>query len=118
MGSRTERQANVPLVRRPEQITLLVLGAGVLGLVAWMAIGTAGPAVPEPPALRLDPNRATEMELMQLPGIGEKIAQRIVAGRPYESVDELIRVHRIGLKTLSRMRPYLYVAATQKSPGE
>jgi competence protein ComEA len=38
---------------------------------------------------RVDINQATTKELIQLPGLGRKIAERIIAGRPYTSVDDL-----------------------------
>ncbi|HDR06894.1 MAG TPA: helix-hairpin-helix domain-containing protein, partial [Candidatus Coatesbacteria bacterium] len=52
---------------------------------AWLE-SRAGPAGP------LDLNRAPLHELVTLPGIGEVLARRIIAGRPYSSVDELKRV--------------------------
>lgn len=55
-------------------------------------------------ALPVDVNTADEAELASLPGIGPVIAKRIVAGRPYASVDDLDRVKGIGEKTLARLR--------------
>lgn len=50
-------------------------------------------------------NRATARQLERLPGIGPALAARIVAGRPYGTVDELDRVKGIGPATISRIRP-------------
>ncbi len=61
----------------------------------------------------LDPNTATLAELQQLPGIGAKMAERIVAERtkkPFESIDDLRRVSGIGVKTLDKLRPHLAIA--------
>ena len=48
----------------------------------------------------LDLNTATAAELMELPGIGEKLAERIVAYRaangPFSSVEEIMEVEGIG----------------------
>jgi competence protein ComEA len=48
---------------------------------------------------------------MQLPGIGETLAHRIVetreTGGPFPSPDDLRRVRGIGPKKLEEIRPYL-----------
>lgn len=65
------------------------------------------------PGQTLDPNTATLAELQQLPGIGAKMAERIVAERtkkPFESIDDLRRVSGIGAKTLDKLRPHLAIA--------
>ena len=54
-------------------------------------------------------NTATREELEGIKGIGPVIAGRIIAGRPYERVDELIRVKGIGPKKLKRLRSYLTI---------
>ncbi|MCY3764928.1 MAG: helix-hairpin-helix domain-containing protein [Gemmatimonadetes bacterium] len=55
----------------------------------------------------IDLNRASAGQLTRLPGIGPKIARRIVDDRnqrgPFKSVDELTRVKGIGRKTLQRL---------------
>lgn len=54
-------------------------------------------------------NRATLSELTALPNISANIAQAIIDGRPYSSIDELIRVYGIGPKKLEAIRPYVKV---------
>ncbi len=44
----------------------------------------------------LDINRATASELEALPGIGPVLSERIVEGRPYEAIEDLLRVSGIG----------------------
>lgn len=54
---------------------------------------------------RIDVNAASLAELQRLPGIGPVTAERIAAGRPYGSIDDLLQVRGIGPKTLERLRP-------------
>lgn len=61
----------------------------------------------KPPEAALDLNHASAAELQQLPGIGPTLSARIVAGRPFASVEELRRVKGIGPKTLENVRPFV-----------
>lgn len=62
---------------------------------------------------RLDLNVVTKEELMEIPGIGEVLAQRILDFRQqhgsFYSIDELAEVEGIGEKRLEDLRKYLYV---------
>ena len=55
----------------------------------------------------IDINRADKEEFMALPGIGDVLAQRILAYReqegPFESVEELLNVEGIGKKRMEDM---------------
>jgi competence ComEA-like helix-hairpin-helix protein len=68
-------------------------------------------ARPLGPGERVDPNRASAVELDRLPGVGPAAARAIVAAREREggfaSMDDLLRVQGIGDGTLARMRPHL-----------
>lgn len=57
----------------------------------------------------LNPNTATSEQLQSIKGIGPVLAGKIISGRPYNSVDELLKVHGIGPKTLKKIAPYLAV---------
>jgi len=54
-------------------------------------------------------NRAGPEELTRLPGVGAALASRIVAARPFASVDELRRVRGMGGTRLERLRPLVTV---------
>ncbi|MFM7376345.1 MAG: ComEA family DNA-binding protein, partial [Chthoniobacterales bacterium] len=58
----------------------------------------------------IDPNTATVDEIMLLPGVGEVLAERIVEGRPYKSVDDLRRVPGVGDKVFARLKDSLQIA--------
>ncbi len=63
--------------------------------------------------LQVDLNRATQAELEQLPRIGPRTAERIVAFRTarggFRRVEDLMLVQGIGEKTLERLRPHVTV---------
>lgn len=59
----------------------------------------------------LDPNTDEVDELTRLPGIGQALAERVVAertlGGPFASLDDLTRVPGIGPATAERLAPHL-----------
>lgn len=62
---------------------------------------------------QIDLNRADLTELLQVPGLGDSLAGRIVAYRrqhgPFASMNDLCRVNGIGPTTLERLRTWLHV---------
>jgi competence protein ComEA len=110
---------------RAAQQAVAGLLLAALALVGWHLYArqawTARPTEIEP-ILRIDLNRADRAELLQLRGIGDKLADNIEAYRrehgPFRSIDELRRVPGIGLKTLERLRPFLIVEPPEDDEDE
>jgi competence protein ComEA len=69
----------------------------------------------------LDVNRATEQDFDALPGIGPKLAERIMEYRQsvgaFHSLDELRAVKGIGKKKLERIRPLVTVTPDARLSG-
>jgi len=57
----------------------------------------------------IDLNTASKEQLQSVKGIGPVLAERIILGRPYKNVDELIRVKGIGSKSILKIEPYFLV---------
>jgi competence ComEA-like helix-hairpin-helix protein len=110
---------------RATQGTTAALLALALALLAWHAYGSHRVAC-RPTTLtaeaaqtfRLDLNRADRVQLVQLPGVGEALAGRIVDYRAehggFHSVDELRRVSGVGPAVLERLRPFVEVATADE----
>src|ERR1051325_5976006 len=62
---------------------------------------------------RVDINNAPRETIETLPGVGPKLAQEIIAGRPYKTIDELDRVKGIGEKKLQQLRPRFFIAPSR-----
>ncbi|SFL33705.1 competence protein ComEA [Paenibacillus sp. 1_12] len=56
-------------------------------------------------------NKATQTQLITIPGIGESKAKAIIAHRKqigsFQSIEQLLDVKGIGVKVLEKMKPYL-----------
>lgn len=77
-----------------------------LVLALSLASALAVTAAPAP----VNVNTSTAKELAAVPGIGKVLAERIIAARPYATLDEVAtKVKGIGLKRLEAIRPFLYV---------
>ena len=57
----------------------------------------------------IDLNTASNEQLQEIPRVGPATATKITAGRPYESVEDLLKIPGIGEKTLEKIRPCVTV---------
>lgn len=69
-----------------------------------------------PVSALIDINSADATLLMTLPGVGETMAQRIIEGRPYAEVDDLLDVYGIGEKTLAGLKERVRVGEPAAGP--
>jgi competence protein ComEA len=64
-----------------------------------------------PPVARVDLNHAGVAELETLPGIGQRLAERIVAFReqngPFAALDELLDVNGLSERVVDALEPYV-----------
>ena len=87
------------------QVTRTALEAPALqapaGAVEYGTTGSVEPLI----SGRLNLNTASREQLEALPRIGPALAQRIMDGRPYRSLEDLDRVKGIGPKLLLVLEP-------------
>ena len=79
-------------------------GVAVEGTVS-LAVSAAGDEADAAPSVSV--NHGRKKELAAVKGISEKLAVRIIAGRPYRSLDDLLAVKKMGRKKLAKVRPAL-----------
>src|SRR5512138_2676044 len=96
-----------PIVRA---LVVPVLGLSLSGLAAHPAVAEGGPTASQK---LVNINQATSSELMRLPRVGAKLADRIVTHRkehgPFRRIEDLMEVKGVGEKFFSALKPYLTV---------
>ena len=97
-----------------------VVAAGLaFALAALLSTGLATAAGKPAPAGKVNLNTATAEQLTALPGVGPKLATRIVEHRQqqgaFKSIQELMTVKGIGEKNFQKIQAYLTVSETPRS---
>jgi comEA protein len=68
---------------------------------------------------KVDLNKATQIQLEALPGIGPSLAQKIISERDkrgeFRSIDDLMKIRGIGRKFVARLRPFVTVTSNSES---
>lgn len=95
-------------VRVPDRDEAAGPAPGVSGASGASGAPGGGGGGASAPAL-VDVNTASEQELDALPGVGPATAAKIIAGRPYASVDELLQKKAVGAATLTKIRALITV---------
>jgi competence ComEA-like helix-hairpin-helix protein len=98
---------------------ILFLAAAALAAVAfanadpaWLDVDDDPPTtVINPPTINA--NTATMEELQAIPGIGPVLASRIVAARPFQSVEDIDKVAGIGASLMATIRVKVFVELPQ-----
>ena len=107
--------------------TVFAIGVTVLTTLPAYAAGQQSPAQPAadaaPSKAAINLNTATVDQLETLPGIGRKVAERILEYRTkagsFKRIEELMNVKGIGEKSFLKLKPLIAVQPnTDKAPGE
>ena len=105
-------------------LSVFTLAAACLAAQPLLAQGTqtTGDARAAKPAVVVNLNTATVAQLETLPGIGAKVAARIIEYRekkgPFKKVEELMNVQGIGEKSFLKLRAQLSVASKADAAGQ
>lgn len=92
-------------------VVFVVISLLVTGSLMAMAQDAKKEEPKTTPALaedeKIDINSAPLDLVEELPGIGIKLAQAIIDGRPYEKIEDLLRVKGIGEKRFARLKDWV-----------
>jgi competence protein ComEA len=93
-----------------------------LAMAALLVSGTAMAAGKPAPTAKVNLNTASVEQLTTLPGVGPKLAARIVEYRQksgaFRSTQELMNVQGIGEKNFAKIEAWLSVGEASKAAGK
>jgi competence protein ComEA len=93
-----------------------------LAMAALLVSGTALAAAKPAPTAKVNINSASVEQLTTLPGVGPKLAARIVEYRQksgaFRSAQDLINVRGIGEKNFAKIEAWLTVGEAPKAPAK
>lgn len=91
-------------------VTVTLMAALGIAVAPRLALAQAAAAATQAAAAPLDLNSASEADLIALPGVGAATAKKIIAGRPYTSIDDLKKAG-VSAATLTKIAPLVTVKA-------
>ena len=77
----------------------------------------AKPIIPDATSALVDLNTATEADLKELPGIADAYAKKIIAGRPYKSIDDVSK-SGIPAATITKIKSLVTVDSATAAPEQ
>jgi competence protein ComEA len=99
----------------------IVAGALALLLAMSLSSGVALAAAKAAPSGKVNINSASVEQLTSLPGVGEKLAARIVEYRQksggFKSIQEIMNVKGVGEKNFAKLQPFLSAGETAAKPA-
>ena len=95
--------------------TLLISAALILGAGVTQAFAAKKADTQKSIAGLVDINNATQKELEGIKGVGAATAKKIIAGRPYKSVDELSKAG-LSAKAVDSIKPFVTVGSAPAAP--
>jgi competence protein ComEA len=91
----------------------------VLALALAFPLSAAPDRAPRAPQRPVNLNTATVTELMQLPRIGQKTAERIITFRKqhggFQRPEEIMNVKGIGEKSYAKLKPFLALSPAPRA---
>lgn len=101
--------------RNIEALKPLVTVSQAKGPTPTTAAVLEKPAKSAEPGNLIDLNKASQQELESLPGVGKISAKKIIAGRPYSSVNDLIKAG-IPAKNIATLKPLVTFGQVKETP--
>lgn len=105
-------------MKRFSRFTAFAMALALAALTFVAPVLAAKPA----PASKVNLNSATVEQLTALPGVGEKLAGRIVEYRQkaggFKAANELMNVVGIGEKNFTKLQPYITVGERDSGKAE